>query len=86
MALGIAWASGLLVLFVSVFVADRMGLFTRKNHFPVDGRVSTSFPLIWHGLIVVLLDCNNHRWFPRDGKECGNFAGKERCQCLDCGT
>lgn len=45
MALGLAWASALLGVFISVFIADKMGLFKSKNHFPVDGRVRTPFPL-----------------------------------------
>ena len=39
MALGFAWASILLLIFVSVFIFDKMGGFQSKNHFPVDGRV-----------------------------------------------
>lgn len=46
MALGIAWASALLVLFVSVFIIDKMGVFQSKNQFPVDGRVN--FLLLLH--------------------------------------
>lgn len=49
MALGLTWASGLLVLFVSVFIADKMGLFKSKNQFPVDGRVSMRIPLYGMG-------------------------------------
>lgn len=40
MAIGIIWASALLVILVSVFILDQMGGFQSKNHFPVDGRVS----------------------------------------------
>ena len=40
MAMGYAWASGLLIIIASVFVFDKMGLFKGKNKFPVDGRVN----------------------------------------------
>lgn len=39
MALGLQTASSLLVVFFLVLAADIMGLFSRKNHFQVDGRV-----------------------------------------------
>ncbi|KAL1618838.1 hypothetical protein SLS54_006953 [Diplodia seriata] len=38
MALGLQTASSLLVVFFLVLAADIMGLFSRKNHFHVDGR------------------------------------------------
>ena len=41
MALGFAWASGLLGVFLSVLFLDRMGAFQSKNKFPVEGRVRT---------------------------------------------
>ena len=43
MAIGFAWASGLLALFVIIFVFDKMGIFQSKNQFPVDGRVRLLF-------------------------------------------
>lgn len=39
MALGFAWASGLLGVFLSVLFFDKMGVFQSRNKFPVDGRV-----------------------------------------------
>ena len=39
MALGFAWASGLLGVFLSILFFDRMGVFQSKNKFPVEGRV-----------------------------------------------
>ena len=44
MALGFAWASGLLGVFLSVLFFDKMDVFQSKNKFPVDGRVRTSGP------------------------------------------
>ncbi|KAF2771784.1 3-ketodihydrosphingosine reductase, Tsc10 [Teratosphaeria nubilosa] len=38
MALGLPVATGFLCLFLAVLAADIMGLFSRKNHFEVDGR------------------------------------------------
>ncbi|KZF26464.1 NAD(P)-binding protein [Xylona heveae TC161] len=38
MALGFFWATILLGFFASVLALDIMGLFRRKNHFPVEGR------------------------------------------------
>lgn len=40
MALGLYWATGCLALFVAILALDIMGIFSRKNHFDVDGRVS----------------------------------------------
>jgi 3-dehydrosphinganine reductase len=39
MAAGIYYASGCLALVVLVLALDIMGLFSRRNHFDVDGRV-----------------------------------------------
>ena len=39
MALGLLWASIALLVFLAVLSLDVMGFFSRKNHFPVDGRV-----------------------------------------------
>jgi len=41
MALGIFWTSICFCVFVSLLIADRMGYFTRRNHFLVEGRVRT---------------------------------------------
>lgn len=41
MALGLYWATGCLALFIAVLALDIMGIFSRKNHFDVDGRVSS---------------------------------------------
>ncbi|MCJ1387109.1 hypothetical protein MMC17_010238 [Xylographa soralifera] len=38
MPLGVIWASSFLCLFALIFAADKMGYFSRKNHFPVEGR------------------------------------------------
>ncbi|MCJ1395019.1 hypothetical protein MMC18_007900 [Xylographa bjoerkii] len=38
MALGIIWASVSLGLFALIFIADKMGYFSRINRFPVEGR------------------------------------------------
>lgn len=46
MALGLAWSSVLLCLFVSVLIYDRMGGFQSKNRFPVNGKVNSPFS-IW---------------------------------------
>lgn len=39
MAGGLFWASVVLAVIVSVFALDIMGLFSRKNHLEVDGKV-----------------------------------------------
>ena len=39
MALGLLWASIVLLVFLALLSLDIMGFFSRKNHFPVDGRV-----------------------------------------------
>lgn len=39
MALGLFWASIVLLVFLAVLSLDIMGFFSRKNHFLVDGRV-----------------------------------------------
>ena len=39
MALGLFWALICLVIFLSLLLFDKMGGFTSKNKFPVDGRV-----------------------------------------------
>jgi 3-dehydrosphinganine reductase len=39
MALVLFWASIALLVFLAVLSFDIMGFFSRKNHFPVDGRV-----------------------------------------------
>ena len=43
MALGFFWASIALLVFLAVLSLDIMGFFSRKNHFPVDGRVGGKF-------------------------------------------
>jgi hypothetical protein len=40
MAVGYFWASIGLCAFIFVLALDIMGIFSRKNHFDVDGRVS----------------------------------------------
>lgn len=42
MAIGFFWTSLLLCVFLTILAADKMGMFRTVNHFPVDGRVSTS--------------------------------------------
>jgi hypothetical protein len=39
MASGLFWASIALLVFLAVLSLNVMGFFSRKNHFPVDGRV-----------------------------------------------
>ena len=39
MAIGLFWATVCLCFFVALLALDIMGLFNRKNHFEVDGRV-----------------------------------------------
>jgi len=39
MASGLYWASACLAIFIAVFALDIMGLFSRKNHLDVDGKV-----------------------------------------------
>jgi hypothetical protein len=46
MALGLIWSSICLCTFVSILLLDRMGAFTSKNKFPVDGRVGILYLLI----------------------------------------
>ena len=41
MALGLLWSSICLGLFFAVLVADKMGLLSKENKFPVKGRVGT---------------------------------------------
>lgn len=41
MALGLYWASVCLCIFLAVLAADIMGLFSSKNYFDVEGRVSS---------------------------------------------
>ncbi len=45
MALGLIWSSICLCAFVSILLLDRMGAFSSKNKFPVDGRVGVLCPL-----------------------------------------
>ena len=40
MALGFFWASVSLAVFLSALILDKMGILSRKNHFPVEGRVT----------------------------------------------
>lgn len=44
MALGLYWATVALVLFLTILALDIMGIFSRKSHFDVDGRVSLRSP------------------------------------------
>lgn len=37
------WASAVLAVFISVFALEIMGLFSRKNHLDVDGKVWQAF-------------------------------------------
>lgn len=39
MAIGLFWASACLCFLLFVLALDIMGIFSRKNHFDVDGRV-----------------------------------------------
>ena len=59
MAIGFAWTSALLVIFVSVLIYDKMGGFQSKNHFPVDGRV----PLQLHPFSKLWLIVSNSRQY-----------------------
>jgi len=45
MALGLFWSSICLCVFVSILLLDRMGVFSGKNKFPVDGRVGLLYLL-----------------------------------------
>ncbi len=45
MALGLVLSSICLCAFVSILLLDRMGAFSSKNKFPVDGRVGVLYPL-----------------------------------------
>lgn len=40
MAIGYFWATTCLCILLFVLALDIMGVFSRKNHFEVDGRVS----------------------------------------------
>lgn len=53
MALGLAWATALLVVFASILVLDKMGFFRSKNKFPVEGRVSLFFTNHTGALILI---------------------------------
>jgi 3-dehydrosphinganine reductase len=44
MASGYFWASACLALFIAFLALDIMGLFSRKNHLDVDGKV-------WHAFL-----------------------------------
>ncbi len=75
----IAWTAILVIWFSILFSA--MGLFTRKDHFPVKGRVCALLSLDSDIHPDRFSDSSCHWWIPRNGKRSGQNSCRKGCQC-----
>lgn len=73
MALGLIWSSICLCAFISVLLLDRMGAFSSKNKFPVNGRVGILYLLI--GTLSLIR--NGRQLSSREGRRAWDAASHD---------
>ena len=81
MAIGLFWSSICLSVFVSLFLIGRMGGFSSKNEFPVDGRVGLRELLARNNSLIPIIDNSYHRRLPGPGTQCRASPFFQRSQC-----
>lgn len=87
MAIGFFWTSVCLCVFVAILALDIMGLFSRKNHFDVNGKVLqalTDYTARKLCELTVSVDGAPDWRLARHGTRSGQDSGTERGQCRYC--